>query len=147
MRDEIGRQRGWVSRAAGLAIVAGLVFALALAGCRGKVETPLVAVKGKVLGYRGRSVEGVTVTFWPQDAPSSAVKTAICRADGGFSLECPPGTYKVTASPSRGLGQAAVPKPQEERSAVPPKYQSQVTTTLKVVVPVDGAENVLLDLR
>ncbi len=125
-----------------------LVFAslcLLLVGCRDK-PLGLVPVQGKVFGYKNQPVEGAVVSFWPEDSKSTRIATARCQKDGSFKLECPKGSYKVTVTPSKGLGKAAVPIPQQEDSAVPSSYRETGKTRLRVDVPDGGTDKLVLKL-
>lgn len=132
-----------------------LAAVLVLAGCAGPPPEPPVAASGKLVGYRGKSAEGVVVSLWPQDDPRGAVKSALCKADGTFSLECVPGAYKVTVMPRKPVGKGAAPGPQGPGTApapsgqdalIPEMYQSSVKTNLRVTVPAGGTGDLVVDL-
>jgi hypothetical protein len=127
-------------------IAGSLMAALVLVGCaRPKVEPP-VPVTGKLVGYRGKSAEGVVVSFWPEATSGGAVKSALCKADGTFSLQCPQGSYKVTLVPRNLVGQMAASAPQNPDSPIPEAYQNSLKTPLRATVPAGGTDKLTLKL-
>jgi hypothetical protein len=127
-----------------VAIILAIIFFL---GCGGKVQPKPVPVRGKLVGIETKSVGKVTVIFWPEDTKTNRGGGAVCEADGSFFLECLPGSYKVTISSIRPLGATAPPVPQTPESAIPVRYQNELTTTLTVHVPEKGKEDIVLSLK
>jgi hypothetical protein len=128
------------------------------AGCGGKAGTkPPAAVKGRVLRNGEPLARSVVLTFYPLEEESGIKGTAsavTAENDGSFSVECVPGTYKVTISPiPTGRGNPAggnktpapgAPKPLEGEFSG--GYLSANSTPLQAVVPEGGTENLELQI-
>jgi hypothetical protein len=123
-----------------------LLVALCLPGC-GQKAPQQVPVKGKVIFADRKSLDGATIRFWPQDAKISQSPSASCSGDGTFSLDCPPGSYKVTVTPRPPVGKAAAPPPQAAAAGIPSKYRDSIQTPLRVTVTEEDAEEKVLKLQ
>ena len=83
---------------------------LAMPGC-GKPKAPApVHVKGQIIVGTKPAV-GIVITFYAQGPLQKLVQPAMALSDidGKFKLECPPGEYKVTASPINAMTGATAP--------------------------------------
>jgi hypothetical protein len=71
-----------------------------LAGCRKPPPVP-VPVKGRVQGPPGQSVNGLLLTFYPDDESNKKGRllSKVLDEEGRFEGECLPGRYKVTLAP------------------------------------------------
>jgi hypothetical protein len=75
------------------------------------------------------------------------IPSAACQADGTFSLDCPPGSYKVTVTPPKGLGRGALPPTSKSGAAIPEAYRDAVKTSLRAEVPAGGTDDLVLELK
>lgn len=132
-----------------------VLFVPLLAGCTSKPPTPVVQVKGKVV-HQGKGVADVRLRFWPKDPKIQHVE-ALSGPNGEFALECAPGTYTVTVTPSPDsppppdnsapTGPPAGKSTGKDKSAhVPPRYQERQKTPLTVEVPPGGKDDLVLDI-
>jgi len=124
--------------------VLGMVF---IVGCGGNRGPKAVTVKGKVVGPTDKSVGPAVVILWPVNSTHNSGGNAVCDSDGSFSLQCLPGSYKATVTPIRPKGDTTAPRPHGPDSAIPSQFQNELTTTLTVIVPEEGADNVTLSLK
>lgn len=111
-------------------ILAFAVYAL-LAGCGPKHAAP-VPVKGTV-SYRGQPGGVAGLTFWPQDLEGLRSIEVGCNTRGEFQFACPPGRYKVTATPQIFSGEHPDP-------TFPSAYTMPDHTPLEVIIPEAGLE-------
>lgn len=86
-----------------VALVAGGVVSLVLAGCGGSDRPETIPVSGAVL-YNGNPVEGATVSFWGPDASRAA--TGVTDAEGKFTLSM----YSVNDGALAGENKVTVTK-------------------------------------
>lgn len=139
-------------------LVWAMVLLLAGGGC-GKY----VAVRGTVT-LDGQPLEGVTVTFIPQDGAESRYSPAAStEADGSFSLStinkqgALAGKYKVVLSKierrSKRRGSAPAVTDDKEKSAafssgelLPVKYTKFATSPFSIEVPPGGMTDLVLSL-
>jgi hypothetical protein len=124
-----------------------ILVLILLAGCGGNPRPKSVWVHGKVVGPKGKSVGPAVVILWAENSKNNPGASSVCNADGSFSLQCFPGNYKTTVSPIRPRGGTATPPPHGPESAIPDKYQNELTTTLTLKVPEMGADNIILTLK
>ena len=77
----------------------GILFVLLLAGCgrHGGGGATTVEVRGKVT-HRGAALQGGTIAFVPdvELGGSGDIATVEIGGDGTYSLETPPGWYRIT---------------------------------------------------
>jgi hypothetical protein len=104
-------------------------------------------VQGKVVGPKGKSVGPAVIMLWPENSKNNKAASAVCEADGSFSLQCLPGNYKLTVSPIRAKGATTAPLPHGSESAIPDFYQNELTTPLSLTVPETGVDGVTLNLK
>jgi hypothetical protein len=138
-------------RTAGLALAALLVAS----GCGGKPPPPpLVTVNGKLV-HKQEPVPLVLLTFVPTDPRSGVRPQAASQPDGTFTLQCPPGSYKVTLAPVPQAGAAppgdaaplADPAKPGRLRAIPAAYRDPDNTPLRVEVPDGGKDGVVLEVQ
>ena len=84
--------------------------------------------------------------FWPEQAGIRS-PSAICRADGTFSLECSAGSYRVTVTPRKPLGTAALPGPQAPGSEIPARFQDGALTPLRVTIVENDSDEKIVRLN
>jgi hypothetical protein len=114
--------------------------AVLLIGCGNKPPPPL-SIKGKVVGIPVKSLEGLSLRFWPQQAGTDQSLLAVCQPDGSFTLECQPGTYKVTITP-RIIGTGPPPPPD-----FPEIYMDSTKTPLEVTVREGDTQEKVLNVK
>lgn len=124
--------------------ILGLVL---LTGCGSGPRPKPVSVQGKVVGPKGKLVGPAVIMFWPENSKINKAASAVCEADGSFSLQCLPGNYKLTLSPVRPKGATAAPRSHGSDSAIPDFYQNQLTTPLTLNVPETGVDGITLNLK
>jgi len=118
-----------------------------LAGCSHNPDPKPVQVYGKVTGPKDKPIGLAVIIFWPENSKKNSGASAVCEADGSFSLQCFPGNYKATVSPIRAKG--GTPTHQSDGSAfmIPALYQNELTTPFTLKVPDTGADNIVLKLK
>jgi len=111
------------------------ILGLALAGCGGAGGRPESAhATGRVI-YLGQPVVEGTINLI---SPTGDAGSAPLMSDGKFEISTgiPPGTYLAFVTPPR-VTQApkpGEPPPTMAQFAIPERYQSEVTTPLKIVI-------------
>ena len=136
-----------------LLVLAGLIALGELTGCAGKPPPPPVPVKGK-LTRKGQGVGGMVVAFYPNNASLGGPITANTADDGGFQLECQAGGYRILVgplpvnsgpAPGAGGGLEGAPSPNPSQD-VPEKYRHLLGTPLRVNVPDNGMDDLVLKM-
>jgi hypothetical protein len=124
-----------------------LLIAVIFTGCGRNPDPKLVQVHGKVVGPKDKPIGQVVLILWPENSKKNSGASAVCEADGSFSLQCFPGNYKATVNPIRPKG--GTPTHQSDGSAfmIPALYQNELTTTLTLKVPETGADSIVLKLK
>jgi hypothetical protein len=114
----------------GALVFGALVFAL---GCGDDSNT--VSVSGQV-SHQGERLSNAALMFFPAEGkPLTAPIT-----DGEYSLELPPGEYRVTVTLGAELPpgwKEGDPVPPATRK-LPPQFSSRLDTPLKATVSADG---------
>jgi hypothetical protein len=135
--------------------LAFLALAGLLCGCTRNPPRapPPVAVKGKILNQKKEPLALALVSFWPQqrtDPTTPEHYDGGTEKDGTFSLNCPPGEYKVTVTrlPTSATsgGLTATPGGSLLKD-VPPQYAEARDTPWTVNVPEGGTDSVLLTVK
>jgi hypothetical protein len=118
-----------------------------LSGCGRNPDPKLVQVHGKVVGPKDKLIGPAVIILWPENSKKNSGASAVCEADGSFSLQCFPGNYKATVSPIRPKG--GTPTHQSAGSAfvISALYQNELTTPFTLKVPETGADDIVLKLK
>jgi hypothetical protein len=133
-----------------------LALALICAGsCKPRQPDP-VEVAGRVEWGAGRPLDGVVITFHPDDEANKKGNLLSAPVERGqFSGKCLPGRYKVTltslAGGSRHPAGATDPgsgaAPEKGGGAIPAQFRNATETPLVVTVPPEGKKDILLTVR
>jgi hypothetical protein len=126
-------------------------------GCGGKATEPVkVSIEGKIT-HGGKGVGWVLVTF--NGATPDVRYETNTEKDGAFTLQCPPGTYKVTLTavplgqgqaPGGGAGDGALANLPDAKGLkeIPHSYRSPGTTPWKnVEIPETGKRDLTLEVN
>jgi hypothetical protein len=134
--------------------ILALTAACALCACSAKPTPalPKETVEGQVQA-QGRPVPFVLVAFYPQDPGDANRYDGAADKDGSFSVQCPPGSYKVTITPlpvgvggNPGAGALAGAHAKGLKE-IPAPCRNRTDTPLKVDVPEGGKKGVTLRLQ
>jgi hypothetical protein len=139
---------------AGRWVVAILVFASLIVGCKSKPAIVVQPVKGKVV-REGKGLGYVKVTFWPRDPKLQRVEV-IAESGGEFATACAEGTYVVTIIAAAGATPSETGRPsgppttetasKEKPTTIPKRYQDRQSSTLTLEVPAGGKDGVVFDI-
>jgi hypothetical protein len=133
-------------------LAVAVVLLSAVAGCGKKADEPppKVPVKGRVLNASDQPMPFVLVHFHPQAANVPRPSSVATGKTGAFSLECPPGKYKVTLTnpPIQSQGGGPIDgKAPGHSTTIPGRYRELETTPLRPDIPEGGTNDLVLKVN
>ena len=122
-----------------------LLSAVLLAGCFGTGAAPFSVVSGKVT-LAGTPLTAGSLLLMTDDGQAATVELG---PDGGYTVHCHPGNFKVAVTPPPPVDPLSVPAgtapPPSNQSIIPRKYQDFASSGLSIDVKAgDNTYNISL---